>query len=395
MYKSSILKVKNFSLLSIFCVFLALMAFSAPSFSQEHAAEHSTDTVTTEHVAEGIAHQTGEAVAAESGEHGGEEKFDASEVISEHIADSHSFHIIGETAMPLPVILYTDKGLEVFSSAHFEHGHADYTGKYYTYRLIKDKVNIVSTAGEVLPAASVIKPHGTLIDFSITRNVVSMWLSIAVLLVIFLTVSSAYKKRSGQAPKGLQSFMEPLILFVRDDIARPNIGYKYARYMPLLLTIFFFIWINNLMGLIPFFPGGSNLTGNIAVTLVLSVITLIVVNFGSNKHYWAHIFVPHSVPKVLWPLWWVIELVGIISRPFALMIRLFANITAGHIIVLSLISLIFVFKSLYIAPVSIAFVVFMDVLELLVAALQAFIFTMLTALFIGAAIEEPHPDAHH
>jgi F-type H+-transporting ATPase subunit a len=295
----------------------------------------------------------------------------------------------------LPVILYTDKGLEVFSSAHFEHGHADYTGKYYTYRLIKDKVNIVGEAGEVLPAASVIKPHSTLIDFSITRNVVSMWLSIAVLLIIFFAVSSAYKKRSGKAPKGLQSFMEPLILFVRDDIARPNIGYKYQRYMPLLLTIFFFVWINNLIGLIPFFPGGSNLTGNIAVTLVLSVITLIVVNLGANKHYWAHIFVPHSVPKALWPLWWVIELVGIISRPFALMIRLFANITAGHIIVLSLISLIFVFKSLYIAPVSVAFVVFMDVLELLVAALQAFIFTMLTALFIGASIEEPHHDAHH
>ncbi|MGY3213395.1 F-type H+-transporting ATPase subunit a [Mucilaginibacter sp. HD30] len=395
MYKSSILKAKKITLLSIFCVFLALMAFSVPSFSQEHAAEHSTDTVTTEHVAEGVAHEVGEAVGTEGGEHGGEKKFDAGEVISEHIADSHSFHIIGETAMPLPVILYTDKGLEVFSSAHFEHGHADYTGKYYTYRLIKDKVNIVGVAGELLPAATVIKLHTTLIDLSITRNVVSMWLSIAVLLIIFFAVSSAYKKRSGQAPKGLQSFMEPLILFVRDDIARPNIGYKYQRYMPLLLTIFFFIWINNLMGLIPFFPGGSNLTGNIAVTLVLSVITLIVVNFGSNKHYWAHIFVPHSVPKVLWPLWWVIELVGIISRPFALMIRLFANITAGHIIVLSLISLIFVFKSLYIAPVSVAFVVFMDVLELLVAALQAFIFTMLTALFIGAAIEEPHPDAHH
>ena len=140
MYKSSILKAKNFSLLSIFCVFLALMAFSAPSFSQEHAAEHTSDTVTTEHVAEGVAHEAGEAVEAHGEKHGGEEeKFDPSEIIFEHIADSHSFHILGNTAVPLPVILYTDKGLEVFSSAHFEHGHADYTGKYYTYRLVNDK----------------------------------------------------------------------------------------------------------------------------------------------------------------------------------------------------------------------------------------------------------------
>jgi F-type H+-transporting ATPase subunit a len=173
-----------------------------------------------------------------------------------------------------------------------------------------------------------------------------MWMGIIILFVIFFSVASVLiKNAQGKAPKGLQSFMEPLILFVRDDIARPNIGYKYQRFMPLLLTVFFFIWINNLIGLVPFFPGGANLTGNIAVTLVLSVITLIVVNLNGNKHYWQHIFVPADVPVWIWPLWWVIELVGIISKPFALMIRLFANITAGHIIVLSLISLIFVFKS--------------------------------------------------
>jgi F-type H+-transporting ATPase subunit a len=386
MYKSSILKAKNFSLLPVFCVFLALMAFSAPSFSQEHAAEHVADTATTEHVA----HEAGEAHEAHGAEHGGEEKFEPGEVILEHIADSHSFHIIGNSAVPLPIILYTDKGFEVFSSAHFEHGHADYAGKYYTYRLVNDKVNIVGENGVLLPAASLLKLNSTLIDFSITRNVVSMWLSIIILMIIFFGVSASYKKRQGKAPKGLQSFMEPIILFVRDDIARPNIGYKYQRFMPLLLTIFFFIWINNLIGLVPFFPGGSNLTGNIAVTFALSLMVLLIVNLNGNKHYWAHIFVPGSVPKWLWPLWWVIELVGIISRPFALMIRLFANITAGHIIVLSLISLIFVFKSMAIAPVSVAFVVFMDILELLVAALQAFVFTLLTALFIGTAIEEAH-----
>jgi F-type H+-transporting ATPase subunit a len=363
MYKSSILKSKIFTLLRICAVFLTLTAFSIPAFSQEENAEHTE---------------------------GAEKKFEPGEVVLEHIADSHSLHLWGHTSIPLPVILYTDKGLEVFSSAHFEHGHADYAGKYYIYRLVNDKVNIVGANDTLAESSSVVKWNSSLTDLSITRNVVSMWMSIAVLLIIFLSVSSAYKKRQGKAPKGLQSFMEPIILFVRDDIARPNIGYKYQRFMPLLLTVFFFIWINNLIGLVPFFPGGANLTGNIAVTLVLSVITLIVVNLNGNKHYWQHVFVPADVPGWIWPLWWVIELVGIISKPFALMIRLFANITAGHIIVLSLISLIFVFQSFAIAPVSVAFVVFMDVLELLVAALQAFIFTLLTALFIGTAIEEHH-----
>ncbi|AMR34394.1 F0F1 ATP synthase subunit A [Mucilaginibacter sp. PAMC 26640] len=318
-----------------------------------------------------------------------EEAFNPSEVILEHIADSHSWHLWGTTHIALPVILYTDKGLEAFSSAHFEEGAADYTGKYYTYRLVKDKVNIVGDDKSLLPAATVLKLNKKLVDFSITRNVVSMWISIVLLLIIFLSVSSAYKKRTGKAPKGFQSFIEPIIMFVRDDIARPNIGYKYERFMPLLLTIFFFIWINNLIGLIPFSPGGSNLTGNIAVTFVLAVITLVVVNINGNKYYWKHIFAP-DVPAWLYPIMWPVELVGIISKPFALMIRLFANITAGHIIVLSLISLIFVFKSAYVSVVSVPFVVFMDVLELLVAALQAFIFTLLTALFIGTAIEEHH-----
>ncbi|MDB5158820.1 MAG: synthase subunit [Mucilaginibacter sp.] len=363
MYKSSILKSKIFTLLQICAVFLTLTSLSQPAFSQEKTPE--------------------------STENGVEKKFEPSEVILEHIADSHYFHLWGDVAFPLPVILYTNKGLEVFSAANFEHGHQDYTGKYYTYRLIGDKINIVGANSELTESSTVFK-GSSLIDLSITRNVVSMWMSILFLLIIFFSVSSAYKKNVGKAPKGLQSFMEPIILFVRDDIARPNIGYKYQRFMPLLLTIFFFIWINNLIGLVPFFPGGSNLTGNIAVTLVLSVITLLMVNLNGNKHYWKHIFIPADVPVWIWPLWWVIELVGIISRPFALMIRLFANITAGHIIVLSLISLIFVFKSLYIAPVSVAFVVFMDILELLVAALQAFIFTLLTALFIGTAIEEAH-----
>jgi len=326
-------------------------------------------------------------------EHKPEEKFNTKELIFEHIGDSHSWHVaipfVKEISIPLPVILYTDKGVEVFSSAHFEHGHADYTGKYYTYRLIKDKVNIVGANNELLAGANLAKIHGTLIDFSITRNVISMWMTIALLLIIFISVSSAYKTRKGKAPKGLQSFLEPLIVFVRDDVAIPNIGVKYARYMPLLLTIFFFILINNLFGLLPVFPGAYNLTGNIAVTLTLAFIILLVINFSGNKYYWKHIFMP-DIPWWLYIIMVPVEMIGIISKPFALMIRLFANITAGHIIVLSLISLIFIFNSLAIAPVSVIFVVFIDTIELLVAFLQAFIFTMLSALFIGAAVEEHH-----
>ena len=211
------------------------------------------------------------------------------------------------------------------------------------------------------------------------------------LLLIFTSVASSYKKREGKAPKGFQSLIEPIIIFVRDDIAKPNLGYKYARFMPFLLTIFFFIWINNMIGLVPFFPGGANLTGNIAFTVVMGVITFFVTNINGNKSYWKHIFLP-DVPWWLYPIMIPVEIIGVLSKPFALIVRLFANITAGHIIVLSLICLIFIFKTIMIAPVSVGFVLFMDVLEMLVAFLQAFIFTMLTALFIGTAVAEPHGD---
>ncbi|WP_370580520.1 F0F1 ATP synthase subunit A [Mucilaginibacter sp. FT3.2] len=310
-------------------------------------------------------------------------KFDPSATILEHIGDSHYFHVGGHIAFPLPVILYTDKGLEIFSSERFEEGEKAYQGKYYQYALIKDKVKAVVADGKTIDETA------TVIDLSITKNVASMWLSVLLLLIIFFSVASSYKKRVGKAPKGLQSLLEPVILFIRDDVALPNIGYKYHRFMPLLLTVFFFILINNLIGMVPFFPGGSNVTGNIAVTFVLAVVTLIVVNVNGNKYYWKHIFAP-DVPFWLYPIMWVVELAGIISKPFALMVRLFANIMAGHVIVIALISLIFIFKTLGIAPVSIAFTLFIDVLELLVAFLQAFIFTMLMALFIGSAVEEHH-----
>jgi F-type H+-transporting ATPase subunit a len=215
---------------------------------------------------------------------------------------------------------------------------------------------------------------------------------------VILTAAGAYKKTGiTSAPKGLQSFMEPIVLFVRDEIALPNIGAKrYAKYMPFLLTIFFLILTNNFLGLIPIFPGGANVSGNIAFTMTLAVCVFIVVNLSSNKNYWEHIF---WMPGMHWSMKLFlapIELIGVFNKPISLMIRLFANITAGHILVLSLVCLIFIFKTVYAAAVAVPFVIFIFLIELLVAFLQAYIFTMLTAMYIGMASEEGHHDqAHH
>ncbi|MFC4213282.1 F0F1 ATP synthase subunit A [Pedobacter lithocola] len=365
-------KVKK--VIVVFTLLIAFLSSKIDTFAQTDSAVVPVDSAVV---------KTAEAV---SGEHGtvehGKEKFEPTKVIMEHIADSHMWHLWGHTSLPLPVILYTNGGLEVFSSGNFHHGEQDYVGKYNTYRLEEDHIKVVGADGKIDEEASVL-------DFSITKNVAAMFVAIAVILIVFISVAGAYKKRVGKAPKGLQSFIEPIVIFVRDDIAKPNIGHKYAKFMPYLLTTFFFILFNNLFGLIPIFPGGANVTGNIALTFVMALGTMIVVNINGNKYYWKHIFKP-DVPLWLYPIMIPVELIGIISKPFALMIRLFANITAGHIIVLSLISLIFIFETLAIAPVSVAFVLFMDVLELLVAFLQAFIFTLLTALFIGMAVEEHH-----
>lgn len=362
MYNGSILNSKKIKL-SLFCAFFVMLAaFPSISFSQEKAA--------------GAA----------------EKEFDPKGVIFEHIGDSHSWHMFGKSKLPLPVILYTDKGLEVFSSSKIreeenaetgEVSRAIYKGRY-NYTSEHDKIKVVDETGKIDEAAT-----AKVWDFSITRNVASMWMGMLILVLVFFSVSSSYKKRAGKAPKGLQSFMEPLILFIRDDVAIPNIGVKHTKYMALLLTIFFFILINNLLGLVPFFPGGYNLTGNISVTLVLATIVFVVITFSGNKYYWKHIFMP-DIPLWLYIIMVPVEVIGIFSKPIALMIRLFANITAGHIVGLSLIALIFILKSIWVAPASVAFVVFMDVLELLVAFLQAYIFTMLSALFIGMSVDEHH-----
>jgi F-type H+-transporting ATPase subunit a len=226
----------------------------------------------------------------------------------------------------------------------------------------------------------------------------SLFISVSLLMIIFLSISRSYTRRKDHAPKGLQSLFEPLIMFIRDDIARPSIGEKrYMRYMPFLLTLFFFIFLNNLMGLIPFFPGGANLTGNIAVTMVLALFTFFITSFSGNKDYWKHIINAPGVPwwlKFPVPLMPIVEIVGVITKPFVLMVRLFANMTAGHIIVLGFMSLIFIFGKmnigigLSVTPVSVGFSVFMGLLELLVAFIQAYVFTLLSAIYFGMASEE-------
>lgn len=331
---------------------------------------------------------------------GAEEEFNSVEMIMHHISDAHDFHFLDYTdsegtehavSIPLPIILYTNNGLVCFMSSAFHHNDDG------TYVVSKKGTNFVKYHEKIYQLndgasslefdeqhnpSNAVKP----IDVSITKNVFSMLLSLILLLTLFGAAGRSARKNPG-APKGILAFLEPLIVFIREDIIIPNVGEKkYKTFIPYLITIFFFIFFNNLLGLI---PGGANVTGNIAVTLVLSVFTLLVTNFSANKDYWKHIFLP-PVPLALYPIMVPIEVIGVLTKPFALMIRLFANITAGHIIILSLISLIFVFKSIFIAPVSVGFVLFMYTLELLVALLQAYIFTLLSALFIGQAIEEHH-----
>ena len=324
--------------------------------------------------------------------HGGEEKFDVAETILEHIKDDHSWHLWGHTSISLPVILYSDKGIEVFSSHNLvdeHHEPAAYQGNYL-YKTFEGKMKVVNADGTIDEAAT-----KKVWDFSITKNVASLFLTVFILLLVFLTVAKAYKKTGiTSAPKGLQSFMEPIILFVRDEVAKPNIGKHYAKYMPFLLTIFFLIWINNMLGLVPLFPGGANVSGNIAFTMTLAVFTFILVNINGNKSYWQHIF---WMPGMHWSMKLFlapIELLGVFTKPISLMIRLFANITAGHILVLSLICLIFIFKSIFASAIAVPFAVFINMIELLVAFLQAFIFTMLAAMYIGMATEEHHHEEH-
>ena len=236
-------------------------------------------------------------------------------------------------------------------------------------------------------------------DFSITKNVFALFISVTVILLVFISVAKSYSQRKDKAPSGLQSAIEPLIVFVRDDIAKAAIGEKhYARFMPYLLTIFFFIWVNNLLGLVPFFPGGANVTGNIAIPLTMATFTLVITLFNANKNYWRHIFAMPGVPIYVLPIISLLEFIGVFLKPFVLMVRLFANILAGHIVILVFFCLIFVAGSastgagLGAAVPSVAFTIFINALELLVGFLQAFVFTFLSAIYFGMAVVESE---HH
>ncbi len=313
-----------------------------------------------------------------------------------HIRDSYDWHIISikekHISIPLPVILYSkEKGLVVFMSSKFDHGHSSYKS-FHIATSGEHEGSIVETlsdGSEVIP-----------VDISITKNIASLFISIILLFWIFISVANTYKRNPDKAPSGFQSLIEVIIIFVRDEIAKSSIGEKkYQRFMPFLLTVFFFIWFNNMLGLVPFFPGGANLTGNISVTLVLAFFTFIITTTSGTKGYWQHIFNTPGVPvwlKIPLPIMPLIEFIGIFTKPFVLMIRLFANITAGHIIVLGFLSLIFMFGEMNalvgysVSVVSVLFAVFMTFLELLVAFIQAYVFTFLSALFFGMAVEEHH-----
>ncbi len=322
-----------------------------------------------------------------------EEPVDAFGLIMEHIGDSHQWHVIDYTnrhgnpvhiSMPLPVILWHDNSLFFFSSDDFYHSeHPQPLGDDFVVMEDENLYITDHTGGINIDQAGKIT-NSTPLDFSITKNVASMLLSVALLLLMFLTAAKAYARFGMAPPRGFRAVLEPIILFVRDDIARSQISKEKAdKFVPFLLTLFFFIWINNLIGIIPFFPGGSNLSGNISFTATLAVFAFLAINVFAVKDYWKHIFMAPGMPFPIKILLVPLELIGIFTKPFALMIRLFANITAGHIIILSLISIIFIIKSVYIAPVSILLSLVMFMLELLVAVLQAYIFTLLTALFIG------------
>ena len=311
-----------------------------------------------------------------------EKGFNPTPHILHHIADSYEWHLWGDVSIPLPVILYTEGNFDVFMSSSFHHGKSKVVKGDRTYKI--DHHHIIE------------ENNKKIVNLSVTKNVASMLFSALLLVLIVLKASRAYKKTK-TAPKGLQAFLEPLILFVREDIIKSNIGPKHEKYTMFLLTVFFFILINNLLGLT---PGAANVTGNISVTFVLSIFTFIVITVSANKAYWKHLVKPPGTPVALLPIMIPIEIFGVFTKPFALMIRLFANITAGHIIIFSLISLIFVASNnganavagWSVAPISVLFVLFIFLIEILVAFLQAYIFTLLSAVFIGLAVKE---EEHH
>lgn len=324
--------------------------------------------------------------------------------IAHHLQDSYDFVFFSDEAegkhygFSLPVILI-DNGLKVFSSSKFHHGEtlAEVDGQHY--KLFHNKIYKTGAEG-VLDLDEHHHPTNPMpLNFSITKNVFSLLITSIIIFFLFFGLAKTYKTSHNNLPKGFNRVLEPLVIYVRDEIARPNIGEaKYKKFMPYLLTVFFLIWLLNLIGLTPL---GINVTGNIAVTMCLAIFTFIITQFSANKDYWGHIFWMPGVPVPMKIILAPIEVLGMFTKPFSLMIRLFANITAGHTVVMGLIAIIFVLKeqltTVGATTVSLALTLFISVIEILVAFLQAYIFTMLSSLFIGMAVQEHHHDheEHH
>lgn len=376
-------------------IVLALLGFSVLA-----AAQHETPATP-----EADVHMSQE----EAGEEESEGGFKPGEMILHHVSDAHSIHFIGHISMPLPVILYTDQGLDVFMSSVFWDENHETTKEYTspttgnTYVLHHEKIAFAGAHGhgshsEAADHTHAEGDHGPmLLDFSITKSVFGMLVIMILMVLLFTRVASKYRK-GVSAPKGAQGLLEPLILFVRDEVAVPSIGAKKAdRFMPFLLTVFFFIWMCNLLGLIPF-AGGFNITGTLAITAVLATFVFIITTINGNGHYWGHILWPPGVPLPIKFILVPIEIIGIFIKPLILMVRLTANITAGHIIILAFVSLVIMFgQSSAVAGYgvgvgAVVFMILMFFIELLVAFLQAYVFTLLAALYFGDATHEVH---HH
>jgi F-type H+-transporting ATPase subunit a len=433
-------------------IVLIFSGLSTFGFAQHDPKAHPTETTPNEHPAASPDNQhPGDQSGAESAaDHSPcashstaeEEKFNAGDNAVHHIADANAIHIFGDLYLHLPVILYAPgSGWTTMTTAAFHpHHHANGTLVKDGYVLVHG--NVMRIQDPAFPKGEVaiegepshetikdakgkekilyyVKANGncyaldnkstldggvmgggitSFYDFSITRNVFTMLLTVIFLFLLFRSVAVSAIKNRGHAPKGLQNFMEPLVTFIRDEVAKPNIGPKYEKYMPYLLSAFFFILGLNLIGQVPFFPGSANVTGNISVTIVLAILTFLVTNLSGNRNYWGHILWMPGIPAALKILITPLEILGVFLKPLTLLLRLFANISAGHIVILSFVSLIFILGkagesvggSVGGIVLSVPLTLFMSALELLVAFLQAFIFVMLSSTYIGAAVEEHH-----
>lgn len=319
--------------------------------------------------------------------------------IDHHLKDSHSFTFFSDAetgehyGFSLPVILWDrENGLVTFMSSKLHHGEelAEINGQHY--RLYHSKIYKTDAEGTIsYEGDSEYPSNARPVDFSITKNVLTMILVALLLLLVFGRLARSYKKKD--LPTGFGRVLEPLVIYVRDEIAKPNIGPKYHKYVGFILTVFFFILIMNLLGMTPL---GVNFTGNISITFCLAMFTFVIVQFSGNKHYWKHIFWMPGVPVIMKIVLIPIEVLGIFTKPFALMIRLFANMTAGHVVMMSLLGMIVVFQSWFAGTAFFGFSLFIALIELLVAFLQAYIFALLSALYIGMAVEEhaDHPNDH-